>query len=260
LERKINGSGDRKLKPSQILAQFETDEKNRTVVYKRVGAAVNLPDDVAELYEVQRIAMATQLPDAAAEIAAALFVTCRKHLILGMTALFRCFSSQAFRETRGAIEAAGIAGLIRQSEEAFRLFREDNDAVSRKAARKYFTSGNMFVGELAGLKKLYDDASERSHTNRRSLVRNIRLPQAGFSFQDIRNEDIPHLFKNHLIWICGAHIKILEAADTVFPEGKGELIDKFLKERQRIGEKIWRFMEGNKEDMEAAKNGSNQHQ
>lgn len=143
---------------SLIKSLFETDEQNRKNVYKRLGQVVRLPDDVAELYELHRVAIAPQLQDAAAEIAAVLYAACRKHLALGITSLLRCYSSQAFRETRAAIEAVGIADTIRRDEESFRVFRQDRDEASRKVARKQFRPANIFVAKLKRLHKCYDKA------------------------------------------------------------------------------------------------------
>ena len=94
---------------SPIKSLFETDEKNRRAVYKSVGAAAALPDDLVKLYTLHYGAIAAHLPDYRAQIAGVLYVACRKHLTMGITSLFRRYSSQAFRETRNAVEAAGIA-------------------------------------------------------------------------------------------------------------------------------------------------------
>jgi hypothetical protein len=229
------------MRPSHIKSQFETDEQNRKEVCARIGAAAALPDDLVRLYGLHYSAIATQLPDYPAQIAGTLYVACRKHLVLGITSLFRRYSSQAFRETRTAVEAAGIANAIRLSDESFRIFREDRDEDSRKAARKRFIPARLFVGELARLKEYYDKASELSHTNRRTFGPHLNLGEGTFCYQDLRDADIPKLATNYLIWICVAHMTILEMADFIFSDAQGDLVVKFKRERRYLGEKIYRF-------------------
>jgi hypothetical protein len=226
---------------SHILAQFDIDEQNRKAVYARIGAAVELPDDLAGLYTLHYTAIESQLPDYPAQIAGALYVACRKHLVLGITSLFRRYSSQAFRETRAAVEAAGVANDIRRDEESFRIFREDRDEESRKIARQRFTPAKIFAGELKQLRHYYDKASELSHTNRRTFAPHLNLSQGTFSYQDVSGDDIPKLITNYLIWICTAHLTILEMADLVFPEAEGEVVTKFKAERRALGERVYRF-------------------
>lgn len=130
---------------SRIGSQFEADEQNRKAVCGAIGAASALPDDVARLYELHYSAIAAQLPDLPAEVAGALYVACRKHFVLGTTSLFRRYSSQAFRETRAAVEAAGIAHAIRRDEESYRILREDRGSgESRKAARNRLRPAALF--------------------------------------------------------------------------------------------------------------------
>lgn len=226
---------------SPITRQFDVDEQNRKSVSASLGAVIALPDDVAGLYEMHHNTIANQLPDAPAEVAAALYASCRKHLVLGIAALLRCYASQAFRETRAAVEAAGMAGAIRREPENFRIFSEDRDEESRKRARKRFSSGNLFVDELTRLKKYYDKSSELSHTNRRTFLPHISRSDRTFSYQDLRQQDIPKLATNYLLWICATHLTILEVADAVFSEVQGGLVMKFRQERRDLGERLSRF-------------------
>jgi hypothetical protein len=233
---------------SEIRALSEADAGNFRVVYASVGAAAILPDDVAGLYKMHYSAIQHRLPDLPAQIAGALYVACRKHLVMGATALFRCYSTQAFRETRTAVEAAGIARAIRADPENFSIFKDDKGSgASRKAARARFTSKLLFpsdVPEFTRLGECYKKASELSHTNRRTLVPNLDLNEQLFSYQDIRQKDIPRLVVNHLLWICFAHITILEAADLVFNDVSGDL-ESFRNECRYVGERLARFDEKN---------------
>ena len=137
---------------SEIKTNNEVDIRNFNAVYSALGAAAILPDDVAALYKMHYSAIERRLPDLASEIAGALYVGCHKHLILGVTALFRRYSAQAFRETRAAIEAAGIARAIRVDPENFHVFMEDEGTgKSRKTARERFTSRLLFPAEISQL-------------------------------------------------------------------------------------------------------------
>lgn len=69
----------------------------------------------------------------------------------------------------------------------------------------------------------------------------MNLVEGTFSYQDVRDQDIPKLVTNYLIWICAAHLTILEMADFVFPDAKGDVIAKFKMERQYLGKRICRF-------------------
>jgi hypothetical protein len=167
------------------------DEQNRKTVYKRLGPAELLPDDVIGLYDQLRFAVAPHLPDVRAELAVILYAACRKHIALGITSLFRCYSSQAFRETRAAVEAAAIAGAVRRDEESYRILRDDRDEASRKIARNHFKARKIFVGGLSRLQKTYDKASELSHTNRRTFGPNINTAESSFSLQDFAKSRNP---------------------------------------------------------------------
>ena len=229
---------------SEVRDLTETDARNFEAVYASVGAAAVLPDDVAGLYKMHYIVIAPRLPDPQAQFAGALYVDCRKHLVLGAISLFRRHSAQAFRETRAAVEAAGIAHAIRMDPENFRIFKDDKGSEeSRRAAQNRFTSRRLFppeIPELASLKRCYDKASELSHSNRRTLLPHLNLSQGIFSYQDIRQEDIPLLVTNYLLWLCFAHLAILEAADVVFKDVNGDL-EKFRNKLKHVGEKVAQF-------------------
>jgi len=223
---------------STIITQFERDEENRKQVHAVLGYAADLPDDVANLYTAHHNAIASQLPDATAEIAAMLFARCRMHLVLGTTSLLRRFSSPAFRETRSAVEAAGIAYLIRQNPESFRIYQQDKDETSRKKFKNHFTSSHLFAAPMDALKEFYDKCSVLSHTNRRTSHPHVDFDKEVFKYQDL---DDPALLMNYLFWTCLSHIEILKVADHVFAGSTGTAIDNFKQERRRIAEKILRF-------------------
>jgi hypothetical protein len=227
-----------------ISALFETDERNRKTAYASVGAAAALPDDVVALYAMQYKALRAHLPDQPAQIAGILYVSCCKHFSLGVTSLFRRYASLAFRETRTAVEAAGIAYAIRQDPETFRIFREDRGrGESRKAARNRFKPAKLFTGKLEPLRAAYDRASELSHTNRRTFSPHLNLKENSFSYayQDVSQKDIPKLLINYLLWICKTHLEILESADFVFTDVENEKTEKFKAERTYVAQRIVRF-------------------
>lgn len=232
-----------------ITSQFESDEVNRKIVHKSLGTVALIPDELTELYVLHYKAIGDHFPDNVAEVASWLYVGCQKHLVLAVTSLFRCYSTQAFRETRGAIESAGIAHAIRRDSETFRLFKDKLDTrEKRKAHRERFKSNVLFSGDILKLKALYDRASELSHTNRRTFGPHLNIRERTFSYQDLHKKDIPKLATNYLLWICAAHLTILEMADFVFPEAHGELVAKFKQERQWLREKIYRFDQQNRSD------------
>jgi hypothetical protein len=210
--------------------------------------AALLPDDVANLYTMHYQAISPHLVTSAARNAGALFVLCQKHLVLGTTSLFRLYSAQMFRETRAAVEAAGIAHAIQTDSTAFKVFSEDDGSeAARRLARKTFAPRSLFpatVPQLALLSDFYDTASRLSHTSGLTFVRHlIESPTVGqmkFAYQDVQLENMNRDLPKQLFWLCQAHLGILLAADVVF---KGLHADptRFSQERKDVFERLNRF-------------------
>ncbi|HTU44860.1 MAG TPA: hypothetical protein VMF91_07350 [Bryobacteraceae bacterium] len=249
-------------KKSPIDAINEFDNFNFEQIKKGLGAATLLPDDVLNLYEMHAGAVAPYLATApkSQRYSGALYFVCRKHLALGATALFRVYSAQTFRETRAAVEAAGIAYAIRDDPEKFKIFAEDDGTEPRRrAARNAFKSHVIFpktIPKLALLKEFYDTASELSHTNLTSFLRHLSRDNPKphrFSYQDFQPKDINRDLPKTLFWLCDAHLAILMAADLVFPDIPEGHIAAFKKERQYVFERVHRFHEAHGDSISAAR-------
>src|ERR1700682_2773815 len=99
-------------KNSEIAQVDAMDRSNFDGLTAQIGAAALLPDDLEKLYALLSQDINPHLATPQVRTAGALFVVCRKHLVLGTIALFRLYSAQMYRESRAAAEAAGIARAI----------------------------------------------------------------------------------------------------------------------------------------------------
>src|ERR1019366_3504598 len=211
--------------------------------------AALLPDDVANLYTKHYQAISPHLTTSAARNAGALFVLCQKHLVLGTTALFRLYSAQMFRETRAAVEGAGIAHAIQTDAKSFKVFTEDDGSEeARKLARNTFAPRLLFpkaTTELALLGDFYDTASRLSHTSGLTFVRHLSssptVGQMKFSYQDMQMQNMERELPKNVFWLCQAHLAILVAADVVFASTAGADLAKFKQERRDVFERLMRF-------------------
>jgi hypothetical protein len=228
----------------------EYDAENYQQVVGFLDYAALLPDDLAKLYEIHRQAITPHLTTSPARVAAGLYVLCLKHLVLGVTSLFRLYSAPAWRETRAAVEAAGIAHAIQTAPAHFKVFSEDDGSErARRLARNTFKSDVIFpqdVPVLRALKVFYDVASQLSHTNSITFIQHINSTgtagQQQFAFQDIPREAMASRLPKLVFWTCQAHLAILTAADQVF-SGLPADLDAFKKERAYIFGKLSRFNE-----------------
>lgn len=235
-------------KNSAIAHANEIDNANFQSITRDLGAMALLPDDVERLYALHHDAIARHLTTVAARTAGALFVLCRKHLVLGATALFRLYSAQMYRESRAAVEAAGIARLIQIDSEALRVFgTDDGSEAARKLARSTFAPKRLFpdsVPEVHVLSEFYDTASRLSHTSGLTFVRHLSQPSTtgdiAFAYQDILADNINRELPIHVLWLCQAHMLILVAADNIFTDVKANLED-FKRERSAVFQRLVRF-------------------
>jgi hypothetical protein len=184
---------------SEIAAVDAMDRANFDGLTKELGPAASLPDYVHRLYVLHSATVDPHLVTPQQRTAGALFIVCRKHLVLGTLALLRLYSAQMYRESRAAVEAAGIARLIVTDMEAFRIFSsDDGSAAAAKGARTVFKSKNLFPKADKILDVLYghyDLASRLSHTSGltflRHLVAGSGTGQMTFTYQDIHKESEP---------------------------------------------------------------------
>ncbi|NDJ12303.1 MAG: hypothetical protein EBY17_14085 [Acidobacteriia bacterium] len=224
------------------------DAHNFDQLKEHLNSSALLPDDVVNLYTIHHEAISPLLNTSRARNAAALFVLCQKHLVLGTISLFRLYSAQMFRETRAAVEAAGIAHLIQTDAKSFEVFSQDDGSeAARKLARKTFTSRALYpssIPQLALLSDFYDTASMLSHTSGITFVRHLSagqtVGQMKFGYQDIQRENISRELPKQMFWLCNAHLAILMAADVVFA-GLDVDLSKFRQKRKDIFERVQRF-------------------
>lgn len=224
------------------------DAHNFDQVKEYLKYSALLPDDVANLYRMHHEAISPLLSASPARNAGALFVLCQKHLVLGTTSLFRLYSAQMFRETRAAVEAAGIAHAIQTDAKNFEVFSQDDGSEdARKLARRTFTSRALYpdsIPQLALLSDFYDTASRLSHTSGITFIRHLSdgktVGQMKFAYQDIQMENMNRDLPKQLFWLCQAHLAILMAADVVFA-GLDVDLSKFTQERKDVFERLQRF-------------------
>jgi len=232
-------------------SSLEIDDANEKDIHnfresRRVlGQSLDLSDDLVKVYK--RLGEAfTAAPSQADKYAVSMLSACRKHLTLSITSLLRLHLTQALRETRSAVEAAGIAYAIRANSEVFAIFREDGTPESRKKALKTLKSGVLFpasVPKMHALKKHFDLASTMSHTNLVTFARHYpdepgAKPRT-FRFQDLGEPAVPNLHR-WLYWICVVHLEILGASDVIY---NGILTSPapFLEEHKYVRGKLARF-------------------
>jgi hypothetical protein len=231
----------------------EYDAENFAKVVEFLDYTALLPEDLGKLYEMHHKAISPHLTTSSLRVAAGLYVLCFKHLALGTASLFRLYSAQAWRETRAAVEAAGVAHAIQTNPDYFKIFKEDDGSEkTRKVVRNTFKSNVLFpssVPALEALKTYYDIASQLSHTNTISFVQHLgdsaTEGQRSFSFQDIQPENIAAQLPKMLFWTCQSHLAILVAADNVFPELPADM-EPFRKQRSEFFQKLNRFSEKHK--------------
>jgi hypothetical protein len=234
----------------------QIDEWNFQQVKNLLGPATALPEDVLRLYDLHGDAIKDHVTTAASRLSGALIGgLCRKHLLLGTTAVFRMYSSQMFREVRGAAEAAGIAYAIQHDQEKLRIFREDDGtSEKRRAARNAFRPKDIFPDKEPIMKTLhdhYDISSERAHTNLISFIRHLAgnpSEKVSFNMQDFKRENVEAELPLTLFWMCQVHITILCAVDIIFP-GLDADFTKFQQERKYVFDKVHRFNEAHKDKL-----------
>ena len=163
----------------------------------------------------------------------------------------RLYSAQMYRESRAAVEAAGIARLIVTDMDAFRTFSsDDGTAAAAKRARDTFKTGKLFPKDVPICKVLYDHydlASRLSHTSGLTFLRHIVInPKQGqslFTYQDIHKEHLKRDVIQHLLWLCQAHVSILVSADETFAAVNANL-DVFRKELGALFSRLTQFRSG----------------
>jgi len=210
------------MKESIVRVLNDADTHNIEVSFTVLGQMADLPDQIDALYGALNEALKPLMNTEAAQCAGLLYASARTHLATGAIALYRLHASQMSRETRSAVEAAGIARLIQSDKESFEIFLADwDDEQARRAAKNRFTSARLFPkteADMAPLGEFYAANSDLSHTNRFTLFEHVSLEEdsgnARFSTQDIKHD--PGELKKRLSWMCMAHLGVIVAAQGTF--------------------------------------------
>jgi hypothetical protein len=238
-------------KDSRIVQVNSHDANNFEAAKRQLGYATLLPDDVLKLYELQENLFDSARSPGPAQMASGLYTLCSKHLILGTLALLRLHSGQACRETRAAVESAGIAYVIQKNPEMYEIFLNDDgsDEAARKRARNAFKTSVIFPANeplIHQLLPFYDEASHLSHTNHMTFLQHVSSRKAGsqkvtFNYQDISPDSVQSMLPTMLFWLCLAHLFILQATNVVFKGLRKPDVDRFNKECRLVCDRIRRF-------------------
>lgn len=224
------------------------DRDNFDGIAKDCAQVAQFADQVHQLYVLHSDAIDPHLIAVQHKAAAALFIVCRKHLVLGALSLMRLYSAQMYRESRAAVEAAGIARLIVNDMAAFRIFSSDDGTqAATKKARDTFKTKVLFPNSVPILKTLYDHydiASRLSHTSGLTFLRHIVTnPEPGsalFTYQDIHKDHLKRDVVQHFLWLCMAHLSILISADDTFGSVKAGL-EEFRRGRAALFSRLVQF-------------------
>ena len=231
----------------------QTDENNYALWRKTYENECRIIDDLVACYDTYSKALRSLAISPSQELARAIICgVCRKHLVLGAVALLRRHGAMMHRETRSAVEAAGIAHAIQGSREMLEIFLEDDtksdhQKLKKKTAKYIFKPETIFPHDIPCLKKLdefYRTASARSHNNVTSFALSVAKGIKGKTYiatQDIHSE---RHFLVYCLWLCFAHIAILETGDIIFPNSPD--LYKFKCDRQYIAQKVVRFQQKHK--------------
>ena len=156
------------------------DEQNYRLVREGIGDAAYFPDAVLGIYAGQHELLVQHLQSNQEKHAGALlFGLCVKHLVTGANNLFRGQAGVMYRETRGAVETAGLAYRVLNDTKAFEVYLADHehDKTARQAFREQTRSKQLFPNTAPAIvQKLgehYNHASQKAHTNRMNFLRNI---------------------------------------------------------------------------------------
>lgn len=228
------------------------DLHNYSESKKLLGPSSALADDLLKAYAIHDKALTPALRTRAQKIAAVLMHgLCQTHLVVGATCLFRLHTASAFRETRAALEVAGIAYAIQHNPGSLEIFLADEgeDANARRAAQKTFKPENIFPYSHPLLKVLgnsYKLASQLSHTNSLTLRRHFgeqKPDRVMFHHQDVDPKEAPVHLPKLFFWLCMSHLSILSLLDTVFDDAHYDLTA-FRREREYVLDKFCRFNSG----------------
>jgi hypothetical protein len=230
---------------STVRQIHEMDNKNFEKTAEHLEYAALLPDDLHGEYNRLRLFIEDKLRTARPQdrLASMLYAFCQKHLVVATTSLLRGYLSSSARETRAALETAGIAHYILKDGEAYSIFLEYSDGKKgEKAYRNKFGASNILSPDdpdVKDLRRQYDVASTLSHLNPRTVIQHLsptgRPDQYAVCTQDLRPEELGTV----LMWTCQVHWKILHLGQSTF-KNLADFTEFKLKLNQ-VGERIIRF-------------------
>lgn len=240
------------------------DERNVSALLQNFSNECRIIDDLAACYVLYSQILEPLVQTDSQRLAQGFICgICRKHLLLGSLSLLRRHAAMMYRETRSALEAAGISHAIQLDPEKLKVLLEDEPLASReqerllkqqkrKLSKHIFKPEHIFPDEIPQMKDLddrYRTASALGHTNMGSFVVHLAKNASGgatITTQDIQDANVRSDFLRHFNWMLISHIKILELGDLIFPAAQA--LDVFKKERQYIVEKMARFYFKNEEN------------
>lgn len=249
---------------SAIADVSKVDEHNSKQILKFFNAECQILDDIANCYHLCGKLLGSSAATQAEALARSfIFGLCRNHLILGGISLIRCHSAMMFRETRIAIETAGTAHAIQTNSEMLEIFLDNDQNLkqrdNKKKVKNAFRPQNLFphnIPLLKALDDLYRQASSRGHMNMVSFVlhlaRNRDKETTEVLTQDMHEDRARHELPLELIWLCMAHIAILDTCDIIFPGiVSTPQMKPFVDERLYLKGKVLRFRQKHKSQEQA---------
>jgi hypothetical protein len=242
--RAMNYIDDLKTKDDENYAQI-------SIIFK---TEIDLINDLVDLYELCGIALKPHLKDVGARIAGALvFGMGRNHLVRGTLSLSRAHAAPMFRETRSAVEAAGMACCVMKHDDMRDVLLADvGTRETRAAMKKTFTQKRIFPKEKKVFRQLrsdYDYCSWRAHTNMASFMTHIGRTdegQAALQVQDIRSGTATGEVALYFMHLLLSHLHILTSVDESFDHfDVTEKLEEFMAARDaftaRLMEVIWKW-------------------
>lgn len=232
------------------------DEQNYRLVREGIGDAAYFPDAVLGIYAGQHELLAQHLKSNQEKHAGALlFGLCVKHLVTGANNLFRGQAGVMYRETRGAVETAGLAYRVLNDTKTFEVYLADqeHDKKARQAFKDQTRSKQLFPDTAPDIvQKLgehYNHASQKAHTNRMNFLRNIAYSKergtSEMSLNDFTPQNLIPMLPLELFWMCHVHLDILlTSCLAIFrhvPVNFGEIINTQNEIQERLGAFVEQF-------------------
>ena len=208
------------------------EENNFQVSLERLGNTASLVHDFDEGYRaIGRLLRKTKDPAEYLQAVSVLFLSSEYHLEKACLACLRGDLAGSHQVTRQAIEAAAFSARISRHHHLGELwFEASKDDDTWDEFMEKFSPSKIFPeddDDLSRLRRRWDAASRRSHTNVYSLAdrAGIRIEDGNLEFEffrfGVRNEDESQP-AGTLLWTLDTHFGILKIFERVFAEQLGE--------------------------------------